>query len=58
MCARLLKNGSTLCDFYWWLAIFHIYAHFALMFLAALVILTVMLARIRILQAIKLGETV
>jgi putative ABC transport system permease protein len=41
-----------------WLAVYQIYALFAVMFLVALVILTVMLMRMKIFQAIKLGEVV
>ncbi len=41
-----------------WADIFRIYALFGLLFIAALVILGVLLMRMKIFQAIKLGETV
>jgi len=41
-----------------WPAIFRIYALFGLLFVAALVVLAVLLIRMKIYQAIKLGETV
>jgi len=41
-----------------WLAVYQIYALFAALFVVALVILTVMLMRMKIFQAIKLGEVV
>lgn len=41
-----------------WPAIFQIYGLFLLMFIVALVVLAVMLRRMKIFQAIKLGETV
>ena len=41
-----------------WPAIFRIYAVFGLLFLVALVVLAVLLLRMKIYQAIKLGETV
>jgi putative ABC transport system permease protein len=41
-----------------WPAIFRIYALFGLMFVVALVVLAFLLRRMKIFQAIKLGETV
>jgi putative ABC transport system permease protein len=41
-----------------WLAVYQIYALFAALFVVALVILTVMLMRMKIFQAIKLGDIV
>jgi putative ABC transport system permease protein len=41
-----------------WPAIYQIYGLFLLMFIAALVVLAIMLRRMKIFQAIKLGETV
>lgn len=41
-----------------WDAIFRVYALFGLMFVSALVVLVISLLRMRIFQAIKLGETV
>ena len=41
-----------------WPAIFRIYALFGLLFVVALVVLVVLLRRMKIFQAIKLGETV
>ncbi|MEJ5309672.1 MAG: FtsX-like permease family protein [Anaerolineae bacterium] len=41
-----------------WSAIFRVYALFGLLFVVALIILVVMLRRMKIFQAIKLGETV
>ncbi|MBN1217309.1 MAG: FtsX-like permease family protein [Anaerolineae bacterium] len=41
-----------------WPAIFRIYTIFGLLFFAALLILTVLLLRMRIFEAVKLGETV
>lgn len=41
-----------------WPAVFQIYALFGIMFLVALIVLAALLRRMRIFQAIKLGETV
>ena len=41
-----------------WPAIFRIHLLFGLLFLAALIVLTILLLRMKIFQAIKLGETV
>lgn len=41
-----------------WLAVYQVYALFGLLFLAALVILAVLLMRMKIFQAIKFGEVV
>jgi putative ABC transport system permease protein len=41
-----------------WPAIFRIYSIFGLLFFAALIILTALLLRMRIFEAVKLGETV
>lgn len=41
-----------------WPAIFQIYALFGLLFLVTLIILVILLRRMRIFEAIKLGETV
>jgi len=40
-----------------WSAIFRVYILFGLLFVVALIILVVMLRRMKIFQAIKLGET-